>query len=244
MLNIARIHAVLCQRIHQDGAVFTDYAGVIHRAARFGDQRLHRVQAAAGGDDVVHDQNFLTLDEVGVVAAEEELLHAERGDGAVLHGDGVGHIDLGALTRDEILLRAALTRHLVNEGNGLGLGSEQIVVVQLLRQLEEVAGAGDGQLGVAEHDEGADVEVLRHLANGEIADEARNVHGIGHHSGSSFLFLPVIAASAAGILRRPAQSISGPLYFSFFSLGSRTSLSTSITPPPAGCSGTTRAMMT
>ena len=37
MLNIARIHAVLCQRIHQDGAVFTDYAGVIHRAARFGD---------------------------------------------------------------------------------------------------------------------------------------------------------------------------------------------------------------
>jgi len=112
---------------------------------------------------VVYDQNFLTLDEVGVVAAEEELLYAERSDGAILHGDGVGHIDLGALTRDEILLRAALTRHLVNEGNGLGLGGEQIVVVQLLRQLEEVAGAGDGQLGVAEHDESADVEVLRHL---------------------------------------------------------------------------------
>ena len=84
MLNIARIHAVLCQRIHQDGAVFTDYAGVIHRAARFGDGD-GLVEPFSTGEHVLGDCHlrfarsnhvFNLIDVVDIHGTVVENLHA------------------------------------------------------------------------------------------------------------------------------------------------------------------------
>lgn len=60
-----------------------------------------------------------------------------------------------------------LARHLVDEGNALGFGGDQDIV--LGGNLEQVARAGNGQLNVAEDDESADVQIVVDAAEGQIA---------------------------------------------------------------------------
>ena len=50
-------------------------------------------------------------------------------DGTDRHMQRAGHIDLQTLAGDEIFLCAGLASHLVDEGDALGLGREQIIVV-------------------------------------------------------------------------------------------------------------------
>ena len=138
------------------------------------------MEALAGGDDVVHDEDALALDEGAVVGAQEQVLLAQGGDGADGDVDGVGHVDLGPLPGDEVLLRAGLAGHLVDQGDGLGLGGEHVVVAVRGDLLQQGLGAGYGELRVAEHDERADVEVVADLAEGELALQAGNAHGISH----------------------------------------------------------------
>ena len=95
--------------------------------------------------------------------------------------EGVGHIRLGALAGDEILFRTALTGHLVDQGDGLGLGGEQIVVAVCLQHGQHITGAGYGQLRVAKADEGADVQVVRDLTDRQLPVEPSDVHGINRH---------------------------------------------------------------
>ena len=109
------------------------------------------------------------------------------GDGAILHADGIGHIDLGALTGEEILLCAALTGHLMNEGDGLGLGGEEIVVLLLRDELEHLTGTLHRQLGIAKDDERTDIQIVSHLADGQLTLETRHIEGISSHSSSPFI---------------------------------------------------------
>ena len=96
--------------------------------------------------------------------------------------DGIGHVGLGTLAGDEILLGAGLAGHLVNEGDGLGLGSEEVIIVLSGNQLQKLPGAGNRQLCVAKADKGADVQIVRDLADGQLTLEARNLHRIGHRN--------------------------------------------------------------
>ena len=123
----------------------------------------------------------ITFSPGGIVRAEEELLLGNGGDGLVIDRNGVGHIDLGALARDEILLRAALARHLMDEGDGLCLGGEEIVIVDPGGKLQKLLRAANGQLRVAKHDERADIKIVRHLADGKVAVKTRDVHRISRH---------------------------------------------------------------
>ena len=95
--------------------------------------------------------------------------------------DGVGHIDLGSLPGDKVLLRAGLAGHLVDQGNALGLGSKDVVIAVGGNQLQQLPGAGHSQLRVAEADERADVQVVRDPADGQFPFQAGNFHGISKH---------------------------------------------------------------
>ena len=106
---------------------------------------------------------------------------SDRGDGLIVDRDGVGHVDLGALARDKILFRAALARHLVDEGDGLCLSGEEVIVVDALGELQELFRAAHGQLRVAEHDESTDIKIVRYLADGKVAVKTRDMHRISRH---------------------------------------------------------------
>ena len=71
-----------------------------------------------------------------------------------------------------------MTRHLIGQGDGLGLGGDDVVVFR--RALEKLRRTMDRQLDVAEHDEGADAQLVVELAQGQIALQSGNVHFISH----------------------------------------------------------------
>lgn len=141
---------------------------VYHGAACQLYQMLHGQQGAAGGDHIVHKHNALATDEGGVVAAQEQALGSNGGDGLILHMDGVGHIDLLAFASDEILLCAGLAGHFMDEGDALGFGSEEIVVAAGLQQLQHGFGTSHSQLSVTKADKGANVQIVRYLADRQL----------------------------------------------------------------------------
>ena len=120
-----------------------------------------------------------------------------RRNGTYLHMDGVGQIDLHALARDKIFACAGLTRHLVNQRNALCLCREQVVVL-LRRARQQLFGAGNGNLRVAEHDKCADVEIVSHLAKRQLAFDARDGHRICHAYLSSHFILSHLIIISAG----------------------------------------------
>ena len=87
----------------------------------------------------------------------------------------------------------------MDQRNTLGLGGKEVIILDPLGQLEQVAGAGDGQFRVAKHDERADIQLVVDLANGKLAGQPRNVHRISRHiwkllSYCSVAFLRAISA--------------------------------------------------
>ena len=150
-------------------------------------QGLHGLQAAAGGDHVIHNDDLLALDQLRVVATQIQHLLGQRGDGLIRHGDGIGHIDLGALAGDKVLLRAALAGHFVDEGDALCLGGKEVVILDALQPLEHFSGGGHGDLRVAEADERADIQIIIYLADGKLALQTGDGHGICHCHNLLFL---------------------------------------------------------
>ena len=82
---------------------------------------------------------------------------------------------------------AALAGHFVDEGDGLGLGGQHVVVAVLVHQLQHFPGAGHRQLCVAETDKSADIQVVRDLTDGQIALQTGHGDGINRHD-SKLLF--------------------------------------------------------
>lgn len=168
--------------LRKDGGAAGDgAAGGLH-------QLFQGVKALAGGDDIVHDEDALSLDEGAVISSQEQILLAQGGDGADGDVDWVGHVDLGPLPGDEILLRAGLAGHLVNQGNGLGLGGEHVIVAVCGDLVQQGPGTVHRKLCVAEHDERANIEIIADLAEGQLPLQAGNLHGIGHHGFLLYIF--------------------------------------------------------
>ena len=63
-------------------------------AAGLLDQSFQSLQALAGGDDVVHDQNLLALHQRGISAVQIQLLLLGGGDGIDGDGENVPHVEL------------------------------------------------------------------------------------------------------------------------------------------------------
>ena len=160
-------------------------------------QLFQRVQALAGGNHVVDDEDFLALHLCRVLTRQIQLLIVLRCDRVDLHMQRVCQIYLHALARDKIFACAGLTRHLVNQRNALCLGREQVVVL-LRRARQQLFGAGNGNLRVAEHDKCADVEIVSHLAKRQLAFDARDGHRICHAYLSSHLILSYLIIISAG----------------------------------------------
>ena len=135
-------------------------------AARAGDKLLHRAQRLARGNNVVNDKHTLAADKLRVRGVDDELLDAHGGDGLDLHLKHAGHVRLRALARKEVLLRAALPRHFVQQGDRLRFGGDDVVIFR--SALEQLRRTVDSQLDVAEHNKCADVEVVSDLAERQI----------------------------------------------------------------------------
>ena len=151
-------------------------------AARALHELLHRVQALSRGDDVVHDEDLLALYHLRVRRVDDQLLYVHRRDGAHLDLKNARHIGLRALAGQEILLRARLARHLIKQGNGLGFGGDEVIVLR--RALQKLRRAVDRELDIPEHDEGADIELVSHAAKRQFALESGDVHLVCHFHSS------------------------------------------------------------
>ena len=136
-------------------------------AAGLVDELLHRAQRLAGRDHIIDDDDALAVDQLRVRLVEHERLHALRRDGLDVYLEHAAHVGFGLFAGDEIFVRAALAGHFVHQRDGFRFGCDQVVIFG--RQLEKLGCAVHGQLHVAEHDERADVQVVRDLAQGQIA---------------------------------------------------------------------------
>ena len=138
------------------------------------------MQRLARGDDVVDDQHPLAADQLRVRRVDDELLDAHGGDGLDIDLKHAAHIGLRTLACEEILVRAALSGHLIQQRNALGFRCDDVVI--LGSQLQKLGRAVHGQLHIAEHDKGADIEIIRYLAQRQVAFHSGNVDFISHNS--------------------------------------------------------------
>ena len=104
------------------------------------------------------------------------------GDGADLDLEHAGHIGLCALAGEEILLRAGLPGHLIEQGYRLGLRGDEVVVFR--GALQKLRRTVDRELDIPEHDEGADIELVSHAAKRQFALESGDVHLVCHFHSS------------------------------------------------------------
>ena len=78
------------------------------------------------------------------------------------------------------------------------LDSLRRAATNIMRARQQLFGAGNGNLRVAEHDKCADVEIVRHLAKRQLAFDARDGHRICHAYLSSHLILSHLIIISAG----------------------------------------------
>ena len=134
------------------------------------------MQAAAGGNHVIHNQDALAVHIVKVFFVNDQGLLAGGGDGLILHDDRIRHVPLDTLAGGDPLL-AALAGHFVCQGDALGLGGQDDIKIRALFQ--QGLGAGNGQLNIAKHDECGNVQVVIDFADGQFTGQACHMQGIG-----------------------------------------------------------------
>ena len=100
------------------------------------------------------------------------------GDGAHVHLENVPHIEFCTLPGQHIPGISMLPGHFVGQRNALGLGGENVIVLRGF--LQQLLGAGHGQLRVAENNETCDGQVLIHRADGKVPLQTGNSHVIIH----------------------------------------------------------------
>ena len=63
----------------------------------------------------------------------------------------------------------------MDQGDAFGLGGEHVIKALRVHQLQKLPGARHGQLRVAEDHECGDVEIVRHLADGQLTLQSGHV---------------------------------------------------------------------
>ena len=152
LLQIDQVGPLLSIALGQNGHAAADLAaGLFH-------QSFQGFQAFAGGDDIVHDQNFLSLDQCSIGTVQIQLLLPGGGDGIDGDGEDVPHVQLGSLPGKNILGITGLTGHFMGQGNALGFGGENVVIFR--GTLQQLPGTGYGQLLIAKDYEAGNVPVF------------------------------------------------------------------------------------
>ena len=125
------------------------------------------MQGLARGDDVVENEDALAAHLLGIRRVEDEGLLPGGGNGLDLDLQHAGHVSLGLLAREKILVCTALARHFVKQRNGLRLRRDEVVILR--RALQQLRGAVDRELDVPEDDEGADEQIVADRAERQLA---------------------------------------------------------------------------
>lgn len=110
---------------------------------------------------------------------------------------GSGIYALGPFRAEKYFFAPGLAGHLMNQGDALGLRRQHVVIVLRRDQLQKLPGAGHSQLRIAEHDKRADVQVIRHFADGQVPRRPATVMGYVISGASSFSFPQVDGAREA-----------------------------------------------
>ena len=66
----------------------------------------------------------------------------------------------------------------MDQRDALGLGGDHIIIRR--SQLQQFLCRRRGQFRVAKDDEGSDIQVIRHAAQGQVTIQSGNVHGVVH----------------------------------------------------------------
>ena len=176
-----------------DYIVFT-----VNRKAVLGDAKLlegiaQTVQAAAGADHVVHNQNPLAIHIFQILFVQHQTLLGSRGDGLILHDHRFRHVKLGTFTGRNIAL-AALPAHLVGQRNALCLGGDDDVKLGAL--FEQLGGTGNGEFHVAEHDKRRNGQLIVYLADRQLPCQTGDIEGINILHEDTLLFLQSYSTKA------------------------------------------------
>ena len=129
-------------------------AAADYRAGALGSQRFQCMQGAAGGDNVIHDQDALAVHILDVLLVDDQRLLTGSRDGLILDDDRLTHIQLRTFAGGNPVF-AALARHFVGQRDALGLGGQDHV--KLGGFFQQSCGACLGQLHITEHDESGNI---------------------------------------------------------------------------------------
>ena len=160
LFQIDEVGTLLRVALSQNGHASAD------DAACFLYQSFQRLQALAGGDHVVHDEDALALHQCGVRAVQIQLLLLGGGDGMHRNAENVPHVQLGGFPCQHVLLIPGLTGHLVGQRNALGLRGDDVVIFR--RAFQQLPGAGHGQLLIAEDYKSGNGQRIIYRADGQI----------------------------------------------------------------------------
>ena len=168
------------------------------------------MQGAAGGDNVIHDQDALAVHILDVLLVDDQRLLTGSRDGLILDDDRLTHIQLRTLAGGNPVF-AALARHFVGQRDALGLGGQDHV--KLGGFFQQSCGACLGQLHITEHDESGNIHVVIDLADGQLTGQTRNVQCIGicHVSLPLFIDSQVFCATP-GISPEAMQGCAWPAH--------------------------------
>ncbi|MPM80947.1 hypothetical protein SDC9_127998 [bioreactor metagenome] len=106
------------------------------------------------------------------------MLYGLRGYGAHRNFKYAGHIELFALARKQVFILAALARHFIKQRNALCFRRNQIVILR--RALEKLSRAVFCKLDIAEYNERADIQLIRDLAQRQLAFHAGYIYRVLH----------------------------------------------------------------
>ena len=112
------------------------------------------MQGAAGGDNVIHDQDALAVHILDVLLVDDQRLLTGSRDGLIFDDDRLTHIQLRTFAGGNPVF-AALARHFVGQRDALGLGGQDHV--KLGGFFQQSCGACLGQLHITEHDESGNI---------------------------------------------------------------------------------------
>ena len=106
-----------------------------------------------------------------------------RRDGVDVYLEYTGHIELRRLSGKEILVLAALTRHLMDQRDALCLGGNHVIIFRRLLQKRRCGLYR--QLNIPENHKCANIKVIRDLADRQISLYACDCHRVMHGTYSS-----------------------------------------------------------
>ena len=157
------------------------------------------MQAAAGADHIIHDEDAFSVHGIQILTVDDELLHGLGRNGNILHHNRLLHVKFWAFPGRDITF-AALAAHLVGQRDTFRFGRNDNI--KLRHFFQQRFGAGHSKLHITEHHKRGNVQLFIHRAQRQLPRNAGNIQRISFtHNSFSFFMI-----GARHSTRRPCQA--------------------------------------